>query len=438
MRKIWIVAMREYWANIKSKGFLVGVFLVPVFMFGGIIVIRFTEDRGDSDTKRVAVIDHSGAVFAALRDRADRYNRDDIFEPETGRQRKSKFEFIEIEPAPQSEADAQLLTLSDRVREDEYFAFVEIDANVLDASASSPAPAVRYHTNQSTYRDLPRWLSTAVNEHVRSARFADAGLDRQIVDQALRRVGREDLGLLSRTDTGEIKQAERSNILATLMVPFAILMFMFMSMMVTTQPLLHGVLEEKMKRIAEVLLGSIRPFDLMLGKLVGNMLLALTLIAVYFAAAGFVAGYFGKADLIEPGLIAWFLVFMVLGVFMFGSLFLAVGSCCNDIKESQSLIMPVMFPMIIPMMLVMPIVKDPNGTFATVVSLVPFWTPMVMSMRLATSVVVPYWQPPVAMAGCVIATLVCVWMAGRIFRVGLLMQGKPPKIGDLVRWAIRG
>ena len=211
MRKIWIVAMREYWANIKSKGFLVGVFLVPVLMFGGIIVIGFTEDRGDSDTKRVAVIDHSGVVFAALRDRADRYNRDDVFEPQTGRQRKSKFEFIEIEPALESGADVQLLTLSDRVRDDEYFAFVEIDANVLDAPASSHAPAVRYHTNQPTYRELPRWISTAVTEHVRTARFAEAGLDRRIVDQALRPVRREDLGLLSRTDTGQVKQAERSN-----------------------------------------------------------------------------------------------------------------------------------------------------------------------------------------------------------------------------------
>jgi ABC-2 type transport system permease protein len=97
-----------------------------------------------------------------------------------------------------------------------------------------------------------------------------------------------------------------------------------------------------------------------------------------------------------------------------------------------------MFPMMIPMFMLTPVIQAPNGTLATVFSLVPIWSPMMMVMRLATPVGVPLWQPPVAMAGCVLTMLFCVWAAGRIFRVGFLMQGKQPKISDLVRWAVRG
>jgi ABC-2 type transport system permease protein len=146
----------------------------------------------------------------------------------------------------------------------------------------------------------------------------------------------------------------------------------------------------------------------------------------------------GHADMADPRLLAWFLAFLIPGIFMFGSLFLAVGACCNDVKESQSLVMPIMFPMMIPMFLLMPIIQGPNSLGITIASLVPIWSPMMMVMRLAMPVVVPWWQPPLAMAGCVLTMIFCIWAAGRIFRVGFLMQGKPPKLSDLVRWAIRG
>jgi ABC-2 type transport system permease protein len=215
-------------------------------------------------------------------------------------------------------------------------------------------------------------------------------------------------------------------------------MFMFMGLMVTTQSLLHGVLEEKMQRIAEVLLGSIPPFQLMMGKLLGLMFVVFTLLGIYFTVGYFVADRLDRIGLIEPRVLAWFLGFLVLGIFMFGSMFLAVGSCCNDVKESQSLMMPLMFPMMLPMFMLMPVIQAPNGTLATVMSIIPIWAPMIMVMRLATPVVVPYWQPPVAIIGCLLTMLFSVWAAGRIFRIGFLLQGKPPKITDLVRWAVRG
>jgi ABC-2 type transport system permease protein len=123
---------------------------------------------------------------------------------------------------------------------------------------------------------------------------------------------------------------------------------------------------------------------------------------------------------------------------MFGSLFLAVGACCNDLREAQNLVMPIMLVMVLPMMALGTILRHPGSEFATVLSLIPPATPMVMLLRQAVPPGVPAWQPVAGAVGTLLTTLVCVWAAGRVFRVGLLMQGKPPKLTDLVKWAIRG
>ena len=129
---------------------------------------------------------------------------------------------------------------------------------------------------------------------------------------------------------------------------------------------------------------------------------------------------------------------MVLAIFMYGSLFAAIGSACNDTKDIQSLSMPVMLPMIIPMFMIMPVLREPACAFSTWLSLFPPFTPTLMMLRLSTPAGVPLWQPAVGMAGVLLTTLFTVWAGGRIFRVGLLMQGKPPKLGEILRWAVRG
>ncbi len=433
MHKVWAVAAREYRTHVRSKAFVIAIVLVPIFMFGSIGVQVLMETKGETDTKRVAVLDYSGEFFPMLRESADRRNEHNIFDEE-GVQRESKFELFKV--APEEGTKAQLVDLCDKVRAGQYFAIIEISPTIMDSD--DPGFGVRYYSDQQAYRDLPRWLQVSVNNIVQGHRFAVAGLDREVVSKALAEVPREDLNLLSRGETGEIKEAEKADELGTLMPPFALAMLMFMCLMTTTQPLLNGVIEEKTRRIAEVMLGSLRPFELMLGKMIGHLLVALTLLAIYLCGGYFVADHFGRADMFEPSLIAMFLLLMVFGVLIFGSLFLAIGACCNDLKDAQSLIMPVMFPMIVPLFVLVPVIKDPNGTLATTMSLIPIWTPMTMAMRLAMPTAVPAWQVPVSLLGCLLAALLCLWAAGRIFRVGLLMQGKAPKLTDLARWAVTG
>jgi ABC-2 type transport system permease protein len=201
---------------------------------------------------------------------------------------------------------------------------------------------------------------------------------------------------------------------------------------------MQGVVEEKMQRIAEVLLGSVTPFQLMMGKLIGLMGVSLTLSAIYLTGGYFALKQAGIADYITVELIVWFLVFQTFGVLMFASLFIAIGAACTDLRETQNMLWPVMLLAMMPLFVWVNVVREPTSNFAVGVSLFPFATPMLMLARMSIPPGIPYWQPILGMAVVIITTLLCVYAAGRIFRLGILMQGKGAKFGDLIRWVIRG
>jgi len=193
-----------------------------------------------------------------------------------------------------------------------------------------------------------------------------------------------------------------------------------------------------MQRIAEVLLGSVSPFQLMLGKLLGTLGVSLTLVTVYLAGAYYGLHKYGMADRIPPQVIAWFVVFQVLAVTMYGSLFIAVGAACTDMREIQTLMWPVMVLAMLPLFVALHVIREPNSNFAFWASLFPPATPMLMIARQAVPPGLPFWQSALGVAVVLLTALGCVYAAGRIFRVGILMQGKGAKIGDLVRWVVSG
>jgi ABC-2 type transport system permease protein len=213
---------------------------------------------------------------------------------------------------------------------------------------------------------------------------------------------------------------------------------MFMMLMWGAVPQLNATMQEKSQRIAEVVLGSVRPFEFMAGKLLGGVGVAMTASAVYVGVGLYSLTVMGLSGLMPVSVVAWFFVYMLLAIVMYGALFAAVGAACNDPVEAQSVSFVAMLPMILPTFLLLPVVTQPNGAFATGMSLVPLWTPMLMLMRLATPGGVPAWQPWVALLGVVATTVLFAWAGGRVFRVAILMQGTPPKLANFVRWAIRG
>ena len=170
---------------------------------------------------------------------------------------------------------------------------------------------------------------------------------------------------------------------------------MFMVIMVGATPAMQGVVEEKGQRIAEVLLGSVSPFELMAGKLLGLVGVSLTMAAVYLGGGYVVAQRYGVADMLSPALMAWFVVFLVLALLIYGSLFIAVGAAAGDVKDTQTLLMPVMLVACLPFFALGPIMQDPNGPIAVACSWFPFATPFLLVARQS----VPPGVPAVADGG---------------------------------------
>ncbi len=216
------------------------------------------------------------------------------------------------------------------------------------------------------------------------------------------------------------------------------MMLMFMVVMGSAAPLMNSVLEEKMHRIAEVLLSSIPPFQLMLGKLLGTVAVALTTGGVYLLGAYLALKRAGYVQYFPWDQVCWFVAFLALAVLMFGSIFIAIGASVTDMKEAQSMMTPVMLLLISPMFVWFNVVREPNSTMALAMSLIPPMTPMLMIVRQTVPPGVPIWQPLSGIVLVLTATTLCVFAAGRIFRVGMLMQGKGAKVSEMLRWAIRG
>jgi ABC-2 type transport system permease protein len=469
MNKIAIIARREYQALVRTKAFIISLVIMPVLMFGGIFIQKFLAGRIDVGEKKIVVLDGTGRMFEPLAALARIHDESDLVDKETGRKTRPT---ITLEQGPGGPVtDDERLTLSERIRRNELFAFVEIDADALKRASplsmlaaladkvpaagktarkaadggsgkpSEPAtasPPIRIHMESIAYNEVALWLMQAVNQAGFALRLHDAGLNPAVVAGAVSPIQIAELGLFSRSPTGEIKKGDEATRGVSFFIPFGLMLLMFISVMSVAQPMLSSVIEEKQQRIAEVLLGSASPFQLMMGKLMGNVGVALTIVAVYLTGAYVVAARYGYADLLPMWLIGWFLAFNVLECMMYGSIFIAVGAACTEIKETQALLMPVMIILVLPLMVWFTILQEPLSGFAVWTSLMPVATPMLMLLRMAASPMVPWWQPVLGI-GLVLATvLAAVFAAGRVFRIGLLMQGKSPKLRELMSWVVRG
>jgi ABC-type Na+ efflux pump permease subunit len=438
MRKALLVAVRDYNAAVRTKGFLIGLLFVPI-MFGGVfIVMKLTEGRVDTTDRRIAVVDHTGAVAPALIEAAERRNESEIHDGETGKKVRPAYLMEIVEPRA-TEMEAQRIELSDKVRAGELFAFLEIGPDVLEPGEDEDRARIAFYSENPAFDDTRHWLTAPVNDRIRNLRVAAADVDIETVERVTRWMSVEGLGLLSvDEDTGEVRGGKQDNTAAVLLMPYAMMMLMFILIMAAVGTLVTAIMEEKGQRIAEVLLGSVRPTQLMAGKLLGAIAVSLTMVTIYLVAGVFVARQVKASDLVPYEALPWFGVYGLAALFMFGAIALALGSACTDPKESQSLMMPMWFLIALPMFVWVPVVKEPVGGLATWLSLIPIYTPMIMLIRIASPVTIPAWQPWVGLVGVILFTALSVWTAGRIFRVGILMQGKPPRITEILRWAVRG
>ncbi|MBE0536178.1 MAG: ABC transporter permease [Phycisphaerae bacterium] len=437
MPKVLQIAWREYKATVKTKGFIIGLLLAPVLMSGGFIAMIITEKKVDITDRRIAVIDHTSQIAPAVVEAAKARNENEIHDPRTGAKIKPAYLITVIEPA--ADARTQRLEMSNRIRAKQLDGFVEIGPSVVHPSENAEGAGVHYYCENVLFDEVRNWMGWPVNNQLRKLRLASAGIDEERVPDLFHWTGVQSMGLVTvNAQTGQISDAQRPNELQAVAGPVVMVMLMFMMIMMGAVPLLQSVMEEKNQRIAEVLIASVRPFEFMMGKVLGGLAVALTASSVYIIGGAATITRMGLAEYLPYDLLPWFFVYMLLAIIMFGSNFAAVGSACSDAKDAQTLTLPAMLPVMVPMFLLGPILKHPTGPFATVLSLLPPFTPTLMMMRQSSSMTIPAWQPWAGLAGIVVFTLLSVWAGGRIFRVAILTQGKPPRLTTLLRWAIRG
>ncbi len=449
MYKIWVVARREYHAAVRNKAFVVSIVLMPALMFGSIGIQVLFKKLGDTEEKKFAVVDRTGGeLAAALTNAAEKYNQYRAFDLETNRQVASRL-VIETVPPSSPEPDAvvaQRYELSQQVADDELEGIVEIGPKVFEVRGDPFQPkdkvgdafAIRFQAKKPTQRGFTAWAEETLNAAIRSQRLQARGIDPAVVAEAQERVPLKYHALTKLTPAGTYEDEEEGAQLANFFLPAVLIGLMFMVIMVGATPAMQGVVEEKGQRIAEVLLGSLSPFELMAGKLIGVVGVSLTMAVVYFGGGYVVADRYGVADMLSPAVIAWFFVFLVLALLIYGSLFIAVGAAAGDVKDTQTLLLPVMLVACLPFFALGPIMQNPNGPIAVACSWFPFATPFLLVARQSVPPGVPVVQMAGGIALVLATTLACVWAAGRIFRVGLLMQGKGAKFGDLLRWVWKG
>lgn len=432
MNKILAIARAEYVQAVFSKAFLIGVFVMPILMGGGIVFQAAVKDRVDLEPRKCAIHDPTGELWPVLESAAAERNEQAIWEPQEEGEPKQVRPTFELELYEAVEGERADVALSKRVDAGELQGFVLLDPGILEEDPGEKAFA--YHTDAPTYTELPNWVERVVNEVLRRRRFVAADMDPDLAAKLSAKVNLGTWGLVELREDGTVDEAERENKVRTFVIPFAGMMLLFMLVMSTAPQLMNQVLEEKMQRISEVLVSSVSPFQLMMGKLLGSVAVSMTLATIYLGGVFWATHHWNVEHFVPMSIYAWFLVLMIFALLMYGSLFGALGSACSELRDAQSMMAPALMVMLVPMFAIGAIVESPNGSLATGLTYFPTATPMIFLFRVLAPPGPAAWEVPAAMAMCVVTTLLLVWASAKIFRVGVLSQGQAPTFRRLLQW----
>jgi ABC-2 type transport system permease protein len=415
VKRVFAVARREYLERVRSKAFLVSTILGPTLLAGFMIApILLTRQRGRP--LHVAVLDASGGLGA------------DVTQSLARRKVAGLPRFV-VEPAPEGPVDQARAALQERMVRGDLDGYLFLGSDALERSA-----AEYYGKNVSNVMDL-QLMDKAVEEALVSRRLAGEGLDPERVRSLTRRV---DLKTIRVTARGAREDRGASFILS-----LVLMMLLYTTLAIWGTAMMNGVIEEKTNRVVEVVVSSIPASRLFAGKLLGVGAAGLTQFVVWAAclaaisAAGAAGrGAAGALPELSPLLLVAFVLFFILGYFLYGAMYASIGAAVNTTQEAQSLAFPVMMPLILSVVFYPMVLAAPDSTLAVALSLVPFFAPLLMFLRM-TAVSPPAWQVALSMLLMLATIAVITWAAARIYRVGILMYGKRPTFPEIIRWVGR-
>ena len=431
MKKVWVIIKREYLVRVRTRAFAIGTIISPVLLLGVIILPGFLAERGSGGERRVTVLDQSGdpQLFEAIKARVE--SRAPGSDTDGGDNFGGAARFLltrQIVPPDENPDDSIKRASNGEGQKGEDRSYLILGPGVLDSVEPE------YHAkNLSDFsiRALEESVSAAISER----RLMRAGFDATKIGQYMRPV---DLKMYKIGAGGESKEGGMRQ---DFMIAFALLFFLYMSVLFYGLFVMRGVIEEKQSRIVEVLISSVKPTQMMLGKLIGIGLVGLTQIGIWALSASLLSllgarmfmSQGTKMPSIPMSLLVYFVLFFVLGFFLYATLYAMVGATVSSEEEAQQAQFPVTMLIVVPMMIFGLVMRDPNSTSSIVLSMIPFFAPTLMMLRIAV-INPPVWQVILSMAIMLATILASVWVAARIYRVGILMYGKRPSIAELGRW----
>jgi ABC-2 type transport system permease protein len=412
MKGLVPVIKREYLQRVRSRWFLFATVLAPVFITGMMVVPMLVASRTEESRRNVALVDETGALQERVVPRLE----------------EAGFT-VRIEPPGAEEALKEQVTAGD------------LGGIILLPPEAMSRGRVEYYGREGPGTITGLTMRSIVAQAAMEARLAQVA-------------GDLDLGAIMSGGELEVFRLEADTGGATESDPqfagaFVGAMMLYMVILLYAVAVMRATLEEKTSRVVEILVSSVRPSELMLGKILGVGSVGLTQLAVWvtFGALALTMGLpalvAAQPDLLDPemirsalpgaGLAALFVGLFLGGYFLYAAVYAAVGAMCSTEEEAQQAQFPVVMLLILPIMFLMPVIENPNSPMAVGASLVPFFSPVLMYARAATGAV-PLWQIILALAFLVVGIWVVAWVAGRIYRVGILMQGKRPTLPELWRW----
>lgn len=415
--KLFTIVKREFLTRVRTRGFVVFTLLIPV-LAAGFLFFEFTMVRSSqSTTSSVAVVDLTGHVFPALEQAAA---------ASTG---GARFQLLPVVATPAT-LEATERDLRQQVLSGAEDGYLVIPA---DALTSRQASYYLHNPTASGASALEGLLREAVNRaQLEAAGVAPAQLAALNGDFSLRRVRVRAAG--NSADSGNA---------AGIAIALSFVLYMFLIMYGVV--VMKSVTEEKTTRISEVLLAAVDPFSLMLGKILGVVATALTQLAIWTLCLALASGYAlamasaAGSDLlaplrrVSPWLLIAFVVFFLLGFLLYASVYAAIGAMVSNDQEAQQTQMPLTMVLVASIFLSFKVMAAPAALSSVILSLIPFFAPVLMVMRIAVATP-PLWQVLLSMALCVATFLLLTKITAKIYRVGILMTGKRPNLPELLRW----
>lgn len=420
MRKFWLIFKREYLTRLRSKGFVLSTIALPVLSIGLMLFSVFLATRQTGHTLKIVVLDSAGGVASDIaRGLSEKISSG-----------QPLFEVARVVDQPQDSEKARD-EIRAQVREGRLDGYLVITKEVL---TGKPA---EYHAKNPGDLMVLGSLRRAVSDAVIARRLSDRGVHLDDLSAVVRGV---DITVLKVTERGEAEEKGQ-----TFLTALMIVMLLYVSMAAYGGVTLSSVLEEKTTRTVEVLVSSARPSQLLAGKLLGVAAIGLTQYLIWTITGWLLAAYgLTIARAFRPGasmpevhlpapLLVYLVVFFLAGYFLYASLFAAVGAMVSNEEESKPLQLVLVLPLIASIILFNVILRDPNSRLSIGLSLVPFFTPILMFLRIALQTP-PFWQIALSLLIMTLTTVGSVYVSAKIYRVGILMYGKRPSLVELLRW----